>query len=172
VPAQRCQAGQAWAWDGVLFEVLHPQGSSSGASPRPNTLSCVLRVQGATGSALLTGDIESAQEAELVRQLGPALASDVLLVPHHGSRTSSTPGFIEAVAPRWAVVQAAYRSRYGHPAPDVLARYAASGVTVVRSDACGAFLWAPGTAGECVRLTRARYWHHPHRQVLPPARPP
>ena len=169
---QRCQAGQAWAWDGVHFEVLHPGDGSLAAGQRPNAQSCVLRVQGATGSALLTGDIETAQEAELVRRLGPALASDVLLVPHHGSRTSSTPGFIDAVAPRWAVVQAAYRSRYGHPAPDVLARYAARGITIVRSDACGAFRWSPGTAGECVRLTRARYWHHPHRQVLPASGPP
>jgi hypothetical protein len=67
----------------------------------------------------------------------------VLLVPHHGSRTSSTAAFIDAVAPRVAVVQAGYRSRFGHPAPDVVARYAERGIEVVRSDRCGAWTWPP-----------------------------
>jgi competence protein ComEC len=71
---------------------------------------------------LLTGDIEAAQEAALVARLGPALRSQVLLVPHHGSKTSSSEAFIGAVAPGTAVVQAAYRSRFGHPAAEVLAR--------------------------------------------------
>ena len=99
---------------------------------RANTLSCVLRVHAVSGvSLLLTGDIEAAQEAALVRATGPRLASTVLWVPHHGSATSSTADFIAAVAPRWAVVQAAHRSRFGHPAPAVLARHAAAGVPVV-----------------------------------------
>ncbi len=172
VTAQRCLAGQAWAWDGVRFEVLHPGPEGFAGTTRTNALSCVLRIQGASGSALLTGDIEAAQEAALVQRLGPALATSLLLVPHHGSRTSSTPAFIDAVAPRLALVQAAYRSRYGHPAPEVLARYHAQGVAVVRSDTCGAFLWSPGSMGECTRLARARYWHHPQKQVLLPEPPP
>ena len=172
VPSHRCQAGQAWNWDGVHFEVLHPGPEDYAGTSRTNPLSCVLRVQGDSGSALLTGDIEAAQEAGLVQRLGPALASSLLLVPHHGSRTSSTAAFIDTVSPRWALVQAAYRSRYGHPAPAVLARYHARGVVVVRSDTCGAFLWSPGSTAECVRLARARYWHHPHKQVLPSTTPP
>ena len=123
VPHRRCAAGQAWDWDGVRFELLHPMPGDYLPSARPNALSCVLREQGSGGrSLLLTGDIESAQEAALVARLGPALRSQVLLVPHHGSKTSSSEAFIGAVAPGTAVVQAAYRSRFGHPAAEVLAR--------------------------------------------------
>jgi competence protein ComEC len=167
VPHQTCAAGQAWSWDGVRFEVLHPLADAVAPGIKPNHLSCVLRVQelGTAGqggrSLLLTGDIEAAQEAALVqRSAQTALAADVLLVPHHGSRTSSTTAFIEAVQPRVAVVQAAYRSRFGHPAPDVVQRYQARGIEVVRSDRCGAWLWKPDGTQECARFARARYWHH------------
>jgi competence protein ComEC len=128
----------------------------------------VLRVQDATGaSVLLTGDIEAAQEATLLREQAARLRSTVLWVPHHGSGTSSTPGFIAAVAPRVAVVQAAHRSRFGHPAPAVLARYAAAGVPVRTTAACGAWRWDSADAaavsgeGPCTRRERRRYWHHP-----------
>ncbi len=168
VPQQRCQAGQAWDWDGVRFEVLHPRAEDYEQTLKSNAMSCVLRVQGSQGSVLLTGDIEAAQEAALVQRAAPALKSDVLLVPHHGSRTSSTAAFLDAVAPQVAVVQAGYRSRYGHPAPDVLARYAARGIRVERSDRCGAWVWQPGWGGPnaqavqsaCTRNERRRYWHH------------
>ncbi|HEY2929716.1 ComEC/Rec2 family competence protein, partial [Piscinibacter sp.] len=80
-------------------------------------MSCVLRVSSAgSGSVLLTGDIEREQEAALVALLGDALKSDVLVVPHHGSKTSSTAAFLDAVQPRDAVFQAGYRNRFGHPA--------------------------------------------------------
>jgi len=163
-PHQRCVAGQTWTWDGVRFDVLHPTPGDYASRVRPNALSCVLRVQSTRASVLLTGDIGAAQEAALVQRLGSGpgskLNSSILLVPHHGSRTSSTPAFIDAVAPRTAVVQAAYRSRYGHPAPDVMARYDERGVQVVRSDRCGAFLWSAAAQGQCTRALRARYWHH------------
>ncbi len=164
VPHTPCAAGQAWAWDGVRFEVLHPLATDLEQRLKSNALSCVLRVQGSHGSLLLTGDIEAAQEAALVQRAGASLRSDVLLVPHHGSRTSSTGAFLDAVAPRTAVVQAGYRSRYGHPAPDVLARYRARGIAVVRSDACGAWTLpaaAPGEEPGCERSRARRYWHHP-----------
>jgi len=158
LPHTRCNAGQRWHWDGVDFELLHPAAADHGVALRPNALSCVLRVRDALGrSALLTGDIEAAQEAALVQRHGAALASTVLLVPHHGSRTSSTPAFVAAVQPAVAVVQAGYRSRFGHPAPDVVARYAAQGVAVVRSDRCGAWQWFDGRA-TCSRAQWRRYW--------------
>jgi competence protein ComEC len=160
VPQRRCQAGQRWHWDGVDFEMLHPDEATYTAGGRPNTVSCVLRVSGAQGSALLTGDIERAQELGLVDRLGPALRSDVLLVPHHGSRTSSSAAFLAAVDPRVALVQAGYRSRYGHPAPEVVARYEARGVSLVRSDSCGAWTWAADGSQSCQRQRVARYWHH------------
>jgi competence protein ComEC len=165
-PHTPCTAGQRWRWDGVDFEILHPPAAALAAASertRANTLSCVLRVQAAGGaSALLTGDIEAAQEAALVRHAGPRLASTVLWVPHHGSATSSTADFIAAVSPRWAVVQAALRSRFGHPAPAVLARHAAAGVPVITTAACGAWRWhSEAATGRCTRQERRRYWHHP-----------
>ncbi len=160
VPHRRCEAGQRWHWDGVDFEVLQPNAEGHALAVKPNALSCVLKVSGASSSALLTGDIEAAQEATLVERSGAGLRSDVLLVPHHGSRTSSTPAFVDAVAPRVAVVQAGYRSRFGHPAPDVVERYLERGIEVVRSDRCGAWTQAADGLARCERRVSARYWHH------------
>jgi competence protein ComEC len=159
LPHQRCVAGQHWAWEGVEFEVLHPTLDDYANARKTNALSCVLRVRDAVGhSALLTGDIEAPQEAALQQRVGAGLGSQLLLVPHHGSRTSSTAAFLDLVHPQVAVVQAAYRSRFGHPAPDVMARYADRGINVVRTDQCGAWLWHDGAA-TCTRDVRQRYWH-------------
>ena len=162
LPQQRCEAGQSWQWDGVHFRVLHPAAADYDLEQaRPNALSCTLAVTDAQGRrVLLTGDIEAAQEARLVREQGAALASEVLLVPHHGSRTSSTPAFVDAVAPRVVLVQAGYRNRFGHPAAEVMQRYADRGATVVRSDRCGAWTWNPGQPPRCEREVSRRYWHH------------
>jgi len=183
-PHTPCSAGQRWVWDGVSFEVLHPlpeqllplealadQSRPPRPKPKSNALSCVLRVQGAGGSVLLTGDIEAAQEAALVQRSAAALKSDLMLVPHHGSKTSSTPEFIDAVQPSVAVVQAAYRSRYGHPAPVVVARYEQRGIAVVRTSSCGAWTREPGGALQCERSVSRRYWHHglPGPHTPPPA---
>ncbi len=116
-------------------------------------------------TALLVGDIEQPQEARLLAGVGAAtLQADVLLVPHHGSKTSSSAEFLDAVAPRVALVQSGYRNRFGHPAPAVLARYAARQIQVVDSPHCGAYVdLAVATAPEwCMpRGCRAlRYWHH------------
>jgi competence protein ComEC len=159
-----CSAGQQWTWDGVRFRMLHPHAEALSVAPgarppKPNALSCVLRIEDAHGrSALLTGDAEAPQEASMLRDEGDALKADVLLVPHHGSRTSSSAAFLDAVAPQVAVVQAAYRSRFGHPAPDVMARYAERGIEVVRSDRCGAWHWSAEGAW-CERDAARRYWH-------------
>ena len=156
---ETCVAGQRWSWDGVQFEFLHPLADEVARETKSNAVSCVLRVVDAGGrSALLTGDIEAAQEAALVARMGLLLRSDLMLVPHHGSRTSSTDALLDAVRPGIAMVQAGYRSRFGHPAPEVLARYQARGIMLVRSDRCGAWTWWDG-AFECARDTRRRYWH-------------
>ena len=163
---QRCEAGQHWHWDGVRFQVLHPQPHHYTLGWRPNALSCVLRVTDARGrSLLLTGDLEAAQELELVARLAhdpDTLRAEVLQAPHHGSRTSSTRELLQAVAPQRAIVQAGYRNRYGHPAPAVRARYAAHGIELVRSDACGAWGWSGEGPGWCERAVRRRYWAHRH----------
>jgi competence protein ComEC len=164
---RRCIAGQSWQWDGVRFHVLHPSAQDyAPAAAKRNAMSCVLRVVDAQGRAmLLTGDVEAPQEQALVERAREAgdtasLLSQVLLVPHHGSRTSSTPAFLDAVAPAVAVAQLGYRNRFGHPAPTVAQRYVALGVPLVRSDRCGAWRRAGDGSMSCERERRARYWHH------------
>lgn len=175
VAARRCGDGQRWRWDGVEFELLHPDAADferAAASPRrrSNALSCVLQVRERAASAsrvlLLPGDLEREQEAALVVRHGARLASDVLLVPHHGSKTSSSAAFLDAVAPRVAVVQAGYRNRFGHPAPVVLQRLRARGIEVVQTADCGAWRLAAGAA-TCWREVAPRYW-----RAEPAARPP
>jgi competence protein ComEC len=158
---QRCERGQSWVWDGVRLEVLHPSAADYERKLKPNALSCVLRVSAANASAMLVGDIEAAQEQSLV-QSGQTLHADWLLVPHHGSATSSTPPFLEAVQPSVAIVQAGYRNRFGHPRPDVLRRYNELGVQVVQTPRCGAATWRSEQPKlvDCERNQRPHYWQH------------
>ncbi|HSC65463.1 MAG TPA: DNA internalization-related competence protein ComEC/Rec2 [Caldimonas sp.] len=160
--SRRCIAGQRWRWDGVDFAVLAPGADDYARTLRPNAMSCVLRVAGGGRSVLLTGDIEREQEAALVAAHGDGLRTDVLMAPHHGSKTSSSAPFLDAVRPRIAVFQAGYRNRFGHPAADVLDRYRERGIAIVASPACGAWQWrADGAAeGACERDASRRYWHH------------
>jgi competence protein ComEC len=158
-----CHRGQAWVWDGVRFEVLHPMAVPQlppDKPIKPNALSCVLRISDGLRSVLLAGDIEAPQEQALVAAgLAPV---DLLLVPHHGSKTSSTPEFLQALAPQLALVQAGYRNRFGHPAPAVLARYEGLRIRVVDSVHCGAAAWRSDAPKQlvCERERSRRYWHH------------
>ena len=171
--AKRCVAGEHWSWDGVDFGLLHPaEANYTNPKLKPNDLSCVLRVANAAGSALLTGDIEARTEADLVRRSGESLHVSVLVVPHHGSRTSSTPAFIAAVQPDVAVFTPGYRNRFRHPRPEIVERYAAAGVTSYRTDYDGALTFDFGNAKPAPprreREHDARYWREaPLRGVLP-----
>jgi competence protein ComEC len=179
--ATRCVAGQHWRWDGVDFDVLHPRSDDYDGRAKPNAMSCTLRISNGQQTALLAGDIEQAQEARLVgaegsQELRPTLPSgpgpvpgmgdrvkaDVLLVPHHGSKTSSSAAFLDAVQPRIALVQAGYRNRFGHPAESVLARYAERNIRVFDSPHCGAMTWQSAMPQDvqCQREIGLRYWHH------------
>jgi competence protein ComEC len=158
---RRCTAGTRWEWDGVHFEFLHPQPGWESA--RRNNQSCVLRVEASGTSMLLTGDIERAAEGFLVEKIRKA---DVLLVPHHGSRTSSSEEFISALAPRWAVVPAGYRNRFGHPAREVLERYERAQVRVLRTDLDGAvtiILKKELLEVSAERARHGRYWRRSPR---------
>lgn len=162
--SRRCRAGQRWEWDGVTFHVLHPDPAEYASG---NDASCVLQVRTATGdSALLPGDIEAAAEFALVRRHGAALASTVLVAPHHGSRSSSTPDFIAAVDPRWVLYPVGYRNRYGFPRPEVSARYRAHGSRALTTAGSGAIELRLGEGGADPRpmlhrhLAR-RYWQYP-----------
>jgi len=160
-PSQRCVAGQRWVWDAVVFEVLHPPADDYQRAQKSNAMSCVLRIANGAGSVLLAGDIEQAQEQRLVAS-GMNLRADVLLVPHHGSKTSSSAAFLDAVQPRLAIAQAGYRNRFGHPAPPVLERYRERGIVVAASPVCGAASWRSERPDSlvCQRQAGLRYWHH------------
>ena len=162
-PATRCHGGQQWVWDGVRFTVLHPAEGDYAEPRKSNAMSCVLRLEAVDGaSALLVGDIEAPQEAQLVASQAAALGADVLLAPHHGSHSSSSAPFLDTVRPRVVLVQAGYRNRFGHPAPEVSARYAERGLQVADSPHCGAMHWFSVRPGEvrCERVLRPRYWRH------------
>lgn len=156
--AEYCRRGQHWKWDGVTFEILHPRE----ARPPPhNNASCVLRIESRYGSVLLTGDIEAETEALLARGTAATLRSDVLLVPHQGSITSSSARFIERVQPRWGIVSAGYLNRYGHPHPDIVARYRDRGIPLMNTASAGAVVARISRSGIELRgwrEVRPRYW--------------
>lgn len=157
----RCEAGQAWEWDGVAFQVLQPAAADYGAGIKSNGMSCVLKITAGESSALLAGDIEALQEQSLL-QAGADLKAGFLLVPHHGSKTSSSADFIDAVRPRFAFVQAGFRNRFGHPAEVVAQRYRERGIVLAESARCGAGRWSSALpqALDCHREQARRYWHH------------
>ncbi len=161
-PIEHCRRGGQWRWDGVSFEWLHP-----GPEPLPgdNDRSCVLRVRVGSHVLLLTGDIERSAEAEIAGQGEPGRV-DVLTVPHHGSRTSSTQAFVDATRPRWALVPSGHRNRWGFPKPDVVARWEATGASVVVGSASGAVEFdvhpdRPLAAPRLHRPAQRRLWHDP-----------
>jgi competence protein ComEC len=157
----RCTSGMRWSWDGVEFSVLHPAAADYEVPAKPNAMSCVLRISNGSRTALLAGDLEAPQEQRLVEGRAP-LAADLLLVPHHGSKTSSSPAFLDAVHPALALVQAGYRNRFGHPAPPVVDRYLARGIEMADSPHCGAALWSSARPDhvDCERETARHYWSH------------
>jgi competence protein ComEC len=159
---RHCEAGQGWEWDGVRFETLHPlSGSYADPTLKPNARGCTLKVTAGGKSLLLAADIEAPQEAALLARAGVGLGADVLLAPHHGSGTSSTPAFLLAVHPRLALFQVGYRNRYHHPKPEVYARYGALGIQRLRTDESGALILSfdDGVRAEGFREAHQRYWY-------------
>lgn len=152
-----CEAGMSWRWDGVDFEVMHPP---AGAVLPRNDSSCAVRVSGPGGSALLLADPEAVAEAALAAR---AIRADAVIVPHHGSASSSSPALVEAVHPRWALVSAGFGNRWGLPRAPVVARWRHVGATL-RSTAEGGALrleFRPGVAAGPIRAWREsepRWW--------------
>ena len=156
-----CATGQSWSWDGVQFEMLQPTSDSYAiASLKPNARSCTLKISYGEYSVLLAGDIEAAQERALLERLPQRLPATILLAPHHGSGTSSTPAFLAAVQPQIALFQVGYRNRYHHPKPEVYARYAALGIQRLRTDELGAVqvLIDESVTLKTYRFEHLRYW--------------
>jgi competence protein ComEC len=158
----RCTAGQHWEWDGIAFDMLHPTAASyDDADLKTNARSCALRIGNGRRTLLLAGDIEAAQEAALLERVRGGLRADVLLAPHHGSGTSSTPAFLLAVRPQVAIFQVGYRNRYHHPKAEVYARYGTLGARRLRTDEAGALTLEFGTSVDwrSYREEHARYWY-------------
>ena len=158
----RCVAGQRWTWDGVEFEMLQPTPASyERPTVKPNARGCTLHVKAGGHAMLLAADIGAAQEAELVQGAGDRLRADVLLAPHHGSGTSSTQAFLQAVGPKLGVFQVGYRNRYHHPKLEVFERYREMGIGRLRTDEDGAVLLHFGAQVEArsYRSEHPRYWY-------------
>jgi competence protein ComEC len=161
--SRRCVDGQHWEWDGVRIDLLHPGADRSRGRQRDNELSCVLRIAIGEQRILLVADIEKDGERRLLKEHSDELHTTLLVAPHHGSKSSSGPGFVAATLPDHVVFTAGYRNRFGHPHRDVVQRYADSGAQLLRSDEDGAIIAtidAQGIELERYRLTHRRYWTH------------
>ncbi len=157
-----CQAGQKWTWDGVEFQFLSPselQGEFS-----QNNRSCVLKIRNQQHSLLLLADIEKPAEQWLIHNQKQNLAADVLLVPHHGSKTSSSPAFLQAVKPKLAIVSVGYRNRFHFPSQKVIKRYQQHQIPVLSTiDQGEVQVKFPATDSDVIvqakRIKDQRYWH-------------
>jgi competence protein ComEC len=156
---ETCSRGGSWRWDGVLFRVLHPPGGYVGSD---NDRSCAIAVHGAGGIALLLADVETEAEQALLTQ---APAADVVMLPHHGSRSSSSPALVSAVAARYGIASAGFGNRWGMPDGGVVARWRASGTTVLVTAEAGAvrasFPPRPGRIEIRAERRDAPHWWRP-----------
>jgi competence protein ComEC len=160
----RCARGARWTWDGVEFEWLHPGPVASGSD---NDRSCVLRVAAGEHVALLTGDIERGAEDEILEAAPPGRI-EVLVVPHHGSRSSSGPALIAATRPRWALISAGHGNRWNLPADAVVQRWREAGSQVLVSAHTGAMEFdlragRPTAPPRLARAAAARFWQRDER---------
>ena len=164
---QPCYSGMSWDWDGYTFRILSPNWKQFDQWSVNNS-SCVLHISGPGGKILFSGDIERQAEDVLVnlshQQPHTMLESTVLLAPHHGSKTSSSEAFLNAVKPQWVVISRGYRNRFGFPPPVVLDRYQTQNATVLDT-ACDGFLqlhFNPDSPDPWVSRwseRQARFWH-------------
>lgn len=162
--ATPCSSQDQWEWDGVRFHILHPLYDNATARySGGNEGSCVLYIHTAQGRVLLTGDIEKGAEKVLLRSYPKQLVSDILVAPHHGSNTSSTADFINAVAPRYVLFPVGYRNRYRFPAQTVVDRYRLAGVQLLDTANSGAIGFKLSSSGQLVphtyRQAAQHYWH-------------
>jgi len=161
-PTKACQAGQHWRWDGVEFQILHP--SADFAAETNNNRSCVLKISTENRAILLPGDIEKRIEYQLVQQYPNELTADILIAPHHGSKTSSSHRFLDAVQPKITLFSAGYRNRFGHPKKEIVQRYRNRRIRTWNTAETGAISFRL-SANRIDSLSLAseemrRYWHH------------
>lgn len=165
-PLDPCWRGQHWHWNGIDFQVLHPP--MAGTTGR-NDASCVVRIDAPGGSILIPGDIEENGEQLLLRFASTKLKADILVAPHHGSSTSSTAAFLDAVQPRYALFSVGHGNRFGFPHRQVVARYRERGVKLYESASSGAIRFELVTDGELVprryRVEGGRFWNLPAAEL-------
>ena len=157
--SQSCLAGQRWQWDGVPFEVLHPTALDYQLNKSTNAMSCVLRIGHLGADVLLTGDITTVEEIEILNRM-PDLRVHGLYAAHHGSITSTSPAWLNALAPQWVFMQAGWLNPFNHPAPAVVDRLNARGIPWFNSPQCGALTWRSQIPEKvhCHRTHQKRYW--------------
>ena len=159
--ARQCRRGEQWQWDGVDFSVLHPDARSY---RKGNNASCVIRIEARGGGRiLLTGDMEAESERVLLQESRERLPVDVLVVPHHGSLTSSSPDFVEAVHPDYALFPTGYRNRYQFPRKPVVDRYRKAGAVLFDTAVHGAITLRLRSGSltpeaEAFRCSHRHYW--------------
>ncbi len=161
----RCVDGQTWRWDAITFEFLHPGGKNYNKQglKHDNDQGCVLRISVGDRHILLTADIEDMSEQRLLGLHPEKLAANLLVVPHHGSKSSSSDELVRAISPKYAIFTVGYRNRFGHPKQEVVQRYSNNGAEILRSDTDGAILVDMNEQGlhlERYRTTHRRYWTH------------
>lgn len=155
--AEACRSGEEWLWDGVRFRLLQARSTGEDGNAR----SCVLQISAGTRSALLPGDISKADESLLLGQLAP---SEVVLAPHHGSRSSSSYAFIRRVSPEWVVFSAGFHNAFNHPHPQVVERYRELGSEAIYTGGSGAVSFILSPVRPVVpewrwRDAARRFWH-------------
>lgn len=163
-----CIAGQHWHWDGVDFKILHPSLEDYARLNRKsdsNALSCVLKVSHQDQHILLTGDLPEKEEISLLERWGKQLKADILVAPHHGSKTSSSTAFLDTVQPHTVWISAGYRNRFKHPHPEVLERYRTMTTKHWRTDHHGQLSWRSthqtgSTVTHSWRQHARHYWHN------------
>jgi len=165
IPAIPCRFGQRWVWDGVEFIIWHPHEETVFADQypsKPNEMSCVLEVRNHKSSLWLTGDVEKQGEAEITERMTSETLREIgdreliLMAPHHGSKTSSSLALLKRLDPDWAFAQNGYRNRYGHPHPDVTARYLALDIPFYQTSQTGAQIWVFKNNAK----SSTQFWRH------------
>ena len=156
--AYRCYQGQSWQWDGVYFSILHPNESDYSQSLSENDLSCVLLIDNGKRRVLLTGDIERTAEALILQRFENLRDIDLLVVPHHGSKTSSSVEFVEQLLPTIAIVPVGWRNRFRLPDSEVIKRYRTNNVQVYQTGDSGAVSYQSDTGKIDLFRDRIRYY--------------
>lgn len=154
-----CDSGKYWEWDGVTFEILHPDKNYYQTGRKGNNRSCVLRIDNGYGSVLLTGDIETAAESVLISDKNVNLDVDILVAPHHGSKTSSTSAFISAASPEYVLFPVGYQNRFHFPNEKVVRRYKQNNIKRLDTAKAGAIHFHIGKQISVPDLYRQDYGH-------------